>query len=160
MKYGMQWITALLLLLCCMSAQAASVQRIPDDLTLPDQATMPDDVTLPDIVTMGENASNWAKDLVDTSIIRDSDDPKLTLAIAVNATLLNELSQSGLAQAAERLGQVGQDGQDSAFTGHSVSTLGVSTLVNPIPAAAWLFGSALGLLGWVRGVKQRKQLLP
>jgi len=32
----------------------------------------------------------------------------------------------------------------------SFSTSGTATTTIPVPAAAWLFGSALGLLGWVR----------
>lgn len=42
---------------------------------------------------------------------------------------------------------------DSAFSGmfdRNFRTTGFATTTIPIPAAAWLFGSALGLLGWVR----------
>jgi hypothetical protein len=42
---------------------------------------------------------------------------------------------------------------DSAFNGlfeRNFRTTGFATTTIPIPAAAWLFGSALGLLGWAR----------
>jgi len=42
---------------------------------------------------------------------------------------------------------------DSAFSGlfdRNFRTTGFATTTIPVPAAAWLFGSALGLLGWVR----------
>jgi hypothetical protein len=42
---------------------------------------------------------------------------------------------------------------DSAFSGlfqSNFRTTGFATTTIPVPAAAWLFGSALGLLGWVR----------
>jgi len=42
---------------------------------------------------------------------------------------------------------------DSAFSGlfdRNFRTTGFATTTIPLPAAAWLFGSALGLLGWVR----------
>ena len=176
MKNAMQWIAGLLLLCCCASVHAGFLQRIPDNVMLPEQATTPEDVTLPDPMNMGDNASSWAKEasswakeLVDTSIIRDGDDPKLTLASSVNATLIDVLSDvgdppgdhgpwSGLTQAAERLGQVGPDNESGggAFSTEAYSTstgYSVSTTVVPIPAAAWLFGSALGLLGWIRHKK-------
>jgi phospholipase/lecithinase/hemolysin len=34
--------------------------------------------------------------------------------------------------------------------GHGIFADVVRSTLIPIPAAAWLFGSALGLLGWVR----------
>lgn len=42
---------------------------------------------------------------------------------------------------------------DSPFSGlfdSNFRTTGFATTTIPVPAAAWLFGSALGLLGWVR----------
>lgn len=40
-------------------------------------------------------------------------------------------------------------GTDYAFIAKKLTLTATSTVV-PVPAAAWLFGSALGLLGWVR----------
>jgi hypothetical protein len=49
---------------------------------------------------------------------------------------------------------------DSAFSGefnNSFKTTGIATTTVPLPAVAWLFGSALGLLGWVG--RRKRQLL-
>jgi hypothetical protein len=50
---------------------------------------------------------------------------------------------------------------DSPFSGdfnNSFKTTGIATTTVPLPAVAWLFGSALGLLGWVGRRKHRFQL--
>jgi hypothetical protein len=49
---------------------------------------------------------------------------------------------------------------DSAFSGefnNNFKTTGIATTTVPLPAVAWLFGSALGLLGWVG--RRKRQLL-
>jgi hypothetical protein len=38
----------------------------------------------------------------------------------------------------------------SQWTPHDMDQIRILTAVVPVPAAVWLFGSALGLLGWVR----------
>ena len=50
---------------------------------------------------------------------------------------------------------------DSPFSGdfnNSFKTTGLATTTVPLPAVAWLFGSALGLLGWVGRRNKRLQL--
>jgi hypothetical protein len=49
---------------------------------------------------------------------------------------------------------------DEAFSGsfnNSFKTTGIATTTVPLPAVAWLFGSALGLLGWVGRRNKRLQ---
>jgi hypothetical protein len=49
---------------------------------------------------------------------------------------------------------------DSPFSGsfnNSFKTTGLATTTVPLPAVAWLFGSALGLLGWVGRRNKRLQ---
>ncbi len=50
---------------------------------------------------------------------------------------------------------------DDPFSGsfnNSFKTTGIATTTVPLPAVAWLFGSALGLLGWVGRRNKRLQL--
>jgi hypothetical protein len=44
---------------------------------------------------------------------------------------------------------------DFSPTDFSFDTIGLGIAVVPVPAAVWLFGSALGLLGWVRRRRSR-----
>jgi hypothetical protein len=46
-------------------------------------------------------------------------------------------------------------GFDGDFTNGRYLTSGFAVTTVPVPAAAWLFGSALGLLGWVRSRNRR-----
>jgi hypothetical protein len=39
---------------------------------------------------------------------------------------------------------------DSALIQKKFGAFGVEVTIIPVPAAAWLFGSALALLGWIR----------
>jgi hypothetical protein len=47
------------------------------------------------------------------------------------------------------------DGFDGDFANGRYLTGGFAVTTVPVPAAAWLFGSALGLLGWVRSRNRR-----
>jgi hypothetical protein len=50
---------------------------------------------------------------------------------------------------------LGNGGFDGNFSNGRFLTSGFAVTTIPIPAAAWLFGSALGLLGWVRSRNRR-----
>jgi hypothetical protein len=47
-------------------------------------------------------------------------------------------------------------GFDGNFNNGKFKDSGIAITTVPIPAAAWLFGSALGLLGWVRSRNNRR----
>jgi hypothetical protein len=50
---------------------------------------------------------------------------------------------------------LGNGGFDGNFSNGRFLTPGFAVTTVPIPAAAWLFGSALGLLGWIRSRNRR-----
>jgi hypothetical protein len=50
---------------------------------------------------------------------------------------------------------LGNGGFDGNFSNGRFLTSGFAVTTVPVPAAAWLFGSALGLLGWVRSRNRR-----
>jgi hypothetical protein len=96
--------------------------------------------------------------------------PELTLA--PGATMLVDWNNSPLLNTDDTQGMLGSFAEADFFNGANGMTLGlilpngvtldsdstvpldwVSNAVIPVPGAVWLFGSALGLLGWLRRQK-------
>ena len=104
--------------------------------------------TVPGTRTMNNNAGTLIADDVSTGAQQQVGDMACTIVSGTAGASDNLVCESALWNSA---------GVDASGNATGTSTAGMQFTFNsntvhavPVPAAAWLFGSALGLLGWVR----------
>ena len=112
-----------------------------------DQSTV-DYSTVPGTRTLNNNAGTLASDDVTSGALQQASDMACTIVSGTAGSSDNLVCESSAWNSA------GVDDSGNA-TGESTDGMQfifshTGSAIVPVPAAAWLFGSALGLLGWVR----------